>query len=97
MEELSFRGEARFTIELYHADRARIGQLVHEIPDHYSRVLLIGHNPGLEEFLEMATGNFSPLTTAALAQINFAFSSWQQYTAGTLGQFVQTWQPRELD
>jgi phosphohistidine phosphatase len=97
IEEIHFRGEARFTIELYHADRSRLVQFVQQIPDHYSRVLLIGHNPGLEEFLELATGAFNPLTTAALARIDFDFTSWQQYTAGVLGQLLRTWQPRELD
>ena len=97
IEEVNFRGETRFSIDLYHADRAHIVQLVRQIPDHYSRVLWIGHNPGLEEFLELATGVATPLTTAALAEIEFNMTSWQQLSAGVTGRLVRTCQPRELD
>jgi phosphohistidine phosphatase len=97
IEEIRFRGESRFTIDLYHADRARLVQIVHDLPDHYARVLVIGHNPGLEEFLELATGVCQPLTTAALAQIDFPIASWRDYAAGVLGKCPRVWQPRSLE
>lgn len=91
-----YRGETRLVADLYHADRAGLVRLVAALPDHCQRVLLVGHNPALEEFLELVTGMYSPLSTAALALVELPVESWSQFTADTRGRLEKTWQPREL-
>ena len=95
IEETRFRSETRFTNDLYHAPAEKIFQLVKSFPDAYTRVLIVGHNPGLEEFLEQVTGEYTPLTTAALARIEIAVDHWQDVAVGA-GKLVGLWQPREL-
>src|SRR5438445_11592435 len=51
-----YRGEARITGELYEADAAKLREFVSKLNDQVGRVILIGHNPGLEEFLEAVVG-----------------------------------------
>jgi len=91
-----FRGECRMTGELYMAGADKIQQVIQQMPDVYVRPLLIGHNPGLEEFLDRHVGMYTPLTTAALAHLEFAIDSWQSLTVTTRGTLVRLWQPREL-
>jgi len=59
------------------------------------RVLLVGHNPGLETLVEHLTGSVEPLPTAALVRISLP-DDWTGLTArcGTLEALVR---PRELE
>lgn len=91
-----YRGETRLVGELYHADRAGLVRFVATLPDHCQRVLLVGHNPAFEEFLELIVGEYSPLSTAALALVEIPVESWSQFSADTRGRLQKTWQPREL-
>jgi phosphohistidine phosphatase len=67
------------------------------LPDALGRVLLVGHNPGLEELLEGLTGSYTPLSTAALAQVELPIAAWNEVAGKPQGRLVQLWQPRELE
>jgi phosphohistidine phosphatase len=92
-----FRGECRLTEELYMAGPDKILDVIHQTPDSSQRLLLIGHNPGLEEFLEQVTGTYTPLPTAALAQLELDIDSWRTLAAETKAELIRLWQPRELE
>ncbi|HZN33264.1 MAG TPA: histidine phosphatase family protein [Pirellulaceae bacterium] len=92
-----YRGETRITGEIYEADAEKLRESLAALPAEPARVLLIGHNPGLEEFVERLTGAYTPLTTAALAQLELPIDRWRDLTAGVRGTLVRVWQPRELD
>ena len=92
-----YRGETRITSELYEANAAKLREWVAALDDRAARVLLIAHNPGMEELLESLLGTYTPLTTAALAQVELPIDRWSEVTGETRGQLVQLWQPRELD
>jgi phosphohistidine phosphatase len=96
IDHSGYRGETRLIRELYHADRAGLVQLVACLPDHSARVLLVGHNPTFEEFLEQVTGAYLPFTTAALAVVELPIETWSGFSADTRGQLLKAWQPREL-
>lgn len=91
-----FRGECRITSELYMAGPEQILQVIRQTPDSCERLLLIGHNPGLEEVLERLLGGYTPLSTAALAHVQLEIDSWESLASETKGELVQLWQPREL-
>ena len=68
------REQIRFDDRLYLADRDTLLQVVQECPENINSILLVGHNPGLDELLESLTDSPPPrnkkgklLTTAALA------------------------------
>src|SRR4029453_3692753 len=56
IQHSGYRGETRSTGELYNAGQDELLALVAGLPVAAKRVLLIGHNPGLEELLEALTG-----------------------------------------
>ena len=91
-----FRGETRFTVELYEAPPDKIRQSLGQTADSFNRVLLVGHNPGLEEFLEQLHVGYTPLTTAALAHLELDLERWSDLSAVSQARLVRLWQPREL-
>ena len=96
-EAAEYRGETRLTGELYEAGPGRLLEAIQSLPESAERVLLIGHNPGLEELLETVTGAYRPLTTAALAWVEFPVSSWREINRDSRAELKHHWQPRELE
>jgi phosphohistidine phosphatase len=96
-EASGYRGETRITGDLYEAWAERIASVIQCLPETAQRVLLIGHNPGLEELLESLTGGYRPLSTAALAWLECPVGDWREITKETRAELKQLWQPRELE
>jgi phosphohistidine phosphatase len=79
--------------ELYLADLEQwLGQLS-AIPDDCETVMLVGHNPGLEELIETLTGERIALCTAALARLHVQVERWSDLGRRTKAALVQIWQP----
>ena len=83
--------------DLYHADPLRIGTVVSAVAEPVQSVLVIGHNPGLEEFLTQFTGELHPIPTGTLAWIEFELDTWSRFGKVTRGTLKRIWRPRELD
>ena len=97
IQSSGYRGETRITGELYEADAQKLREFVSQLADESSRVLLIAHNPGMEEFLEALVGVYTSLSTAALAQVEVSIERWSDFSGETRGQLIRVWQPRELE
>lgn len=91
-----FRGETRITANLYAANAAQLATSLGEVPETFSRVLLIAHNPGLEELLECWTGDYLPIPTAAIVHLELDISNWRDVSLQTPTRLLHVWQPREL-
>jgi phosphohistidine phosphatase len=61
---------------LYAAEPADYLAVIREITDNYQRVLIVGHNPSVEELIEMLTGEIHIIPTCTLAQIEFVIENW---------------------
>lgn len=96
-EAAGYRGETRITGDVYEASAAKLLALIESFPDSAQRILLIGHNPGLEELLELLTGQYRPLSTAALAQLQVPAENWRNINSDGKAEIQQLWQPRELE
>jgi phosphohistidine phosphatase len=92
-----YRGETRFCGELYEADASKLCDFLSGLDGEKSRVLLIAHNPGMEELLEPLVGEYTPLTTAALAKVELPIETWSELNTEKRGTLVKVWQPRELE
>ena len=64
--------------------------------DVYQRVLIVGHNPGMEELVELLIGAWQRMPTAALAQIALPIDHWRQLKETATGELVNLWRPKEL-
>ena len=90
---------------LYLASPAVLLDRIHHIDDGVERLLVVGHNPGLEQLVLLLTGSDHDglkrevelkYPTATLAEICFAVDHWADVAkgAGTLTRFIR---PRDLD
>ena len=88
--------EVLLTPEMYLASPARLVDLLREVPARHSLVMLVGHNPGMEELVRGLTGSPVVMPTAALAYIDCMASSWSELKLSGGGELLQLWKPREL-
>ncbi|USU03697.1 histidine phosphatase family protein [Sphingomonadaceae bacterium OTU29MARTA1] len=90
---------------IYLASAATLLDVVHELPADADRVLLVGHNPGLEDLVLMlvpeAADGLRTLVeekypTATMAEMTLAITGWDDAAAGraTLTRYIR---PRDLD
>jgi phosphohistidine phosphatase len=91
-----YRGEIRALDELYPGGSGVYVTIVRDLSDTYKRVMVVGHNPGLEGWLEQLTGTMTRLPTAALAQIGLPPGRWRELSEQTRGTLQHVWLPREL-
>jgi phosphohistidine phosphatase len=96
-KKCGFAGAIKHRDDLYLAGSFKLRAAVRELPDHVQRPLFVGHNPGLEEFLDDLAGCQEHLPTAALAQIGLPIDRWADLTAETRGELVNIWRPKERD
>ena len=94
-EESGYEGEIRLSRDLYAAPPEAYLEALHDLPDEFSRVMVVGHNPGLEELLDVLTGESASLPTAALAQVALGIERWAQVSQAPLGKLVSIWLPAE--
>jgi phosphohistidine phosphatase len=94
-EESGYEGEIALSRDLYAAEPQAYIEALVRLPDSYARVMIVGHNPGLEELLEMLTDQNEPLPTAALAQVQLPIRRWSELSEETQGKLVGIWRPKE--
>lgn len=66
----------RYDERIYEATAARLAEVVSQAEEGAGEVLLVGHNPGMEELLELLTGEARRMPTAALASIRLDIDRW---------------------
>jgi phosphohistidine phosphatase len=92
-----YRGETRFCGEIYEAHASALIEFLAGLESEAKRVLFIGHNPGMEELLESFIGMYTPLSTAALAQVELDVDEWGGIRKEPKAKLVKIWQPGELE
>lgn len=83
---------------LYHASPADVIAVLNGVADDAGRsVMIVGHNPGLEDLVEQLTGEDHPLPTAALVQLAVPIDSWSELDTSADATLVDAWQPKDHD
>lgn len=86
-EELDAPPEMRLDERLYAASAGQLLGVVRELPDELHTVVLVGHNPGIEQLVSRLTGREIPMPTSAVAVIALP-GSWA--TAGDTPATLRT-------
>jgi phosphohistidine phosphatase len=95
-ETAGYAGEIRFEGALYAASPADILAVLRTVTMTTARtVMIVGHNPGLEELVARLTGEQPDLPTAALAQIVLPIDRWRDLKESTRGRLLGHWRPKE--
>ena len=82
--------------DLYPGDEDIFWQVIAGLDDKFERVMIVGHNPALEEFLALLLGRSELMPTGAIADVSLPIASWQHFTTDTLGTLLYRWCPKEL-
>ena len=92
-----YDGEIVLTRRLYLAGPAEIVAVLRTVPDtNAGTVMIVGHNPGLEEIAAQLTGEPQELPTAALAQISLPIDRWRDVNVSIRGTLDGLWRPKEV-
>jgi len=91
-----YAGDILLDQQLYTAGPADILSVLRRVPGKAEIVMIVGHNPGLEELVEQLTGEQQGLPTAALAQIVLPVNQWRDLKLSTRGTLLGHWRPKEL-
>ena len=94
-ESAGLSADLLFDERIYEADVARLLEVVTQAAESADALLLVGHNPGMEELLTFLTGEGRSMPTAALACVPLDVEKWAKVreSAGRLEWFVR---PKEL-
>ena len=81
---------------LYFGDVSEWVALIAETDSEIQSVMLVGHNPGLEDFLEHLIGHYERLPTATVACVELPIDAWQNLSTNSSGRLLAIWRPKEL-
>jgi len=92
-----YKGEVTLKRSLYAAGPEKYLQLLRGIPNGYMRVLVVGHNPSVEELVELLTSEIHLLPTCSLAHLNLRIGSWSDIDfEPAKGRLVDIWLPADI-
>lgn len=95
-EACGFEGDIQFEASLYGAPAETYLYLLRAVLAEPRIVMVVGHNPGVEELLAELTGEDEHLPTGSIARIELDITRWADLRAETEGRLATLWRPREL-
>jgi len=91
-----YAGKIEILRELYLAEPSVYVELLAGLDDRLSRVMVVGHNPGMADLVEELTGAIDPFPTAALALVRLPIEGWEAAVGRLRGDLINLWRPKEL-
>jgi phosphohistidine phosphatase len=92
-----YAGKLSLSPRLYHATPDAVIEVLHEAASASPHTLMIvGHNPGLEDLVEQLTGAHVGLSTATLVQIELPVQRWDEVGLSGTGTLRASWHPDEM-
>ena len=97
VEESGFKGSVEYIDSLYMAEPDQILSSIKQYGQAVNRIMVIGHNPGLETALQLFTHDVVSLPTASIATIRFPVEDWNDINVSSYGELVELWRPKAAD
>jgi len=94
-ERAEFGGEARYDERIYEATTSQLLEVISQVDNGRQSVLLVGHNPGIQDLVAVLTGEHVSVSTATFAKIDIKTPEWSANLVnnGTLEWIVR---PKDL-
>lgn len=93
LAEWPFKPEVFFEQSLYLASVETLGSHLRGLHDDWSDAMMVGHNPGLADFVSRLAGRHLEMPTAAVAVFTSTEGAWSD---AQNWQLVAHWCPRDL-
>lgn len=94
--ESGYEGEIDINEDYYYGDTEAFIESFYSLPKEIDCVMIVGHNPSLEEFLYDLTGESARMPTSALAQVLLPIDDWFELDICTGGKLINLWRVKEL-
>ena len=92
-----YAGKVVLSSSLYHAKPEAVIEVLRSAPDAAARaIMIVAHNPGLEDLVEQLTGEEVSLPTAALVNLAVHAAEWADLDATTPTDLVGIFLPADL-
>lgn len=88
--------ELRYDERIYEASALQLLEVVTQADEAAETLMLVGHNPGMEELILLLTGETRLMPTAALAKIDLSPDKWAKVKEQT-GRLDWIVKPKDLD
>lgn len=95
-EACEFQGTTEFLETLYGTSVGAHVKILQAVPDDFDRVMVVGHNPTLENFVDELSGQHHRFPTAALAYFRMSITHWKDLSLASEAQLVDLWRPKEI-
>jgi phosphohistidine phosphatase len=96
LEKLEYKGEISVQDTLYMAEPKTYIEKIQSVPNEVDRLLVVGHNPGLESLVQILGDKIDSMPTGGLAVIVLPIDSWGELNLETEGKLSRLWRPEEL-
>lgn len=96
-EAAGYDGEIEIDGELYGGGAGAYLHALARTDDRFDRVMIVGHNPDVEELVHGLSGEYQPMPTAALAWIELPIEQWASLKTRARGHLAGLWRPKELE
>jgi phosphohistidine phosphatase len=81
--------------ELYMAEPSNILEAIVRHAKKEDTIMVIGHNPGMEAFVQILTGKVETLPTASIAYITAKIENWKKLGEQDEVTLKKLWRPKE--
>ena len=82
-EAAQLKADIKYDERIYEASPHRLLDVVSGTEEANTSVLLVGHNPGLEGFIKILTGEIQSMQTGTLAVIDLKIEQWSELGIGS--------------
>jgi len=93
---IEYPGQIEARAALYGSGAVSYLEAIRGLPDEVGRVLVVGHNPSVEELVGVLTGTAVTMPTATVVQVDLPIRRWREVGQGARGSVVGVWRPKEL-
>ena len=93
---LGYTGKVKELDALYDTVLGAYFKTLQVLSDKYQCVMVVGHNPTMEQLVSHLTGHITQMPTAALVHIELPIESWEAFDLYTKGTLVNLWTPKTL-
>lgn len=92
-----YAGKVVLSPSLYHAKPHAVIEVLRSVPAGAARaIMIVAHNPGLEELVTQLTGEQIDLPTAALVNLSVDVDEWSNLDFSTTVRVIDSWRPADL-
>jgi phosphohistidine phosphatase len=97
IDTLDFKNEVIYLGALYMAEPQDFIEILKTLNNKNKTAMLVGHNPGMEAYLQIIDGEIESMPTSGLGQLVLAIDDWADISLDSMGDLLGFWTPKGLD